>query len=258
MLPANFTELLARFFSGDFSALATLAEHCDRQIMQLIKSERQRYPRSLLATTHLDREDIRQLLFLSLLGSRRQGKSYRPENIPAYLRCLLRHQLIDKWREFFGSEPRNERIVRMRSIDLDTLPDNAATPDEIAEQREERRLVVELMTPREKTIWELLTQGYSPYEMAAILELPDSTVRSQLKRAVRRLQREIPPDWRVTLNRGADIRRPLKLFEIRRRLRIRNPLKWRTAGRSARQRLALLSQTQQRPSLQNRSLPQLG
>ncbi|MFM8250977.1 MAG: RNA polymerase sigma factor [Planctomycetota bacterium] len=258
MLPANIHELLASFFNGNFSALATIAEHCDRQLMQLIQSERQRYPRSLLATTDLDREDIRQLLFMSLIGSWRQGKSYRPDNMLAYLRCLLRHQLIDKWREFFGSEPRNERIVSMRSIDLDTLPDNAPTPDEIAEQREERQLVAELMTPREKTIWELITQGYSPYEMAAILELPDSTVRSQLKRAVSRLQRDIPPDWRVDPKRGAVIRRPLKLFELRGRLRIRKPTPWRYDGRSKRQRLTLLSQTHQRPSLQNRSLPQLG
>lgn len=258
MLAANIQELLVSFFSGDFSALASIAKHCDWQLMQLIKSERQRYPRSLLATADLDREDIRQLLFMSLLGSWRQGKSYRPENMLAYLRCLLRHQLIDKWREYFGSEPRNERIVRMRSVDLDTLPDNAPTPDEIAEEREERRLVAELMTSREKTIWELITQGYSPCEMAAILELPDSTVRSQLKRAVRRLKREIPPDWRVTPNRGAVVRRPLKLYELRGRLRIRRPTQQRYGGRSTGKRLALLCQAHERPSLQNRSLPQLG
>lgn len=253
MLPTNLDKLLGCFFQGEFSALTAIAQRHDRELIRIIDSERKRYPGSPIASVAFDREDVRQILFLVLLSSWRRGRSHLPDNTLGYLRCLLRHTLIDFWRDWVRSCPGSWRKSRSRTINLDSLPDWGPLPDQIVEEREERQLIEQMLKPKEQTLWQLITLGSTSNEMAEELGIVSSTVRARVRRAVIRLKRKIPGDWRVPYERVRRFRRPLKLVELRqpiRRSRLINELRGRWPRR---RQLAFLRESQQGTSLSYRA-----
>ena len=115
-----------------------------------------------------DAEDVAQEVFEALL---RSGKRFRE---PEHLRAWLLRVTINRCKSFFRS------AWQRKTTGLeDDFPDTPFTPDETAVVEAVNRLLKKYR----QVIYLYYIEGYATGEIAAILEMPQNTVLSQLARA---------------------------------------------------------------------------
>lgn len=124
-----------------------------------------------------DVEDLVQLTFANVLASRETFRGDAP--FRAYLLTIARHELYAYWRKR-SARAAEQDIGSLSVQDLATSPSGklAAREDRVLLARALRSIPLELQEILELHYWENL----SGPELATLLELPEGTVRTRLRR----------------------------------------------------------------------------
>ena len=131
-------------------------------------------------------EDLTQATFLGCASGR--DRFEKAASFRTYLFCIARNQLFMHFRK----KGRADAIFDDKSV---SVADLGASPRTLAAARQEQRLLLEALRripvdfqiAIELYYWE----GLSTPELAAVLEIPEGTVRSRLTRAREHLARQI-------------------------------------------------------------------
>ena len=174
-------ELLRAWRGGDASAGRDLFERHFEAVFRFFRNKADR-----------DVEDLVQQTFASCVGARddfRGESSFR-----TYLFTIARHELYAHWKK----RHRREAEVDLGSMsveDLATSPSGelAARHDRVLLARALRSIPLDLQIALELHYWEEL----SGPELSAVLEVPEGTVRSRLRRG-----RELLAERFDALSRG--------------------------------------------------------
>ena len=135
-----------------------------------------------------DANDVSDLVQKTLLGAVKARSSFRGDSsVRTFLFAIARRQLYRYWKG------------RSRHGDLDfgvsSVRDLGSSPSALAADREEKRLVMEalrripvdLQIALELHFWEELSGS----EIAKVLEIPEGTVRSRLRRGLAALRDQV-------------------------------------------------------------------
>jgi len=174
MTPRSDFELLDAWCAGDRRSGEDLFErHFDR-IFRFFRGKVQ----------EPDLEDLVQRTFLASLEARAGFR--REASFGAWLLGIARRQLWHYWRDRRDEEP---------DFSVSSVSDLGPTPSGVVAAREEQRLLssalinlpLDLQIALELHYWE----GMSGPELAVVLDIPEGTVRSRLRRARERLEEEM-------------------------------------------------------------------
>ena len=172
-LPSD-QDLVARMADGDQSAL--------RELMRSNRARLQRFVGRML----YDRDQIDDVVNDTFMAAWRQaGKFERRASVATWLLAIAKNRALSVRREHWRRE---------EALDDDyaaTLVDHRDTPDMVLEQRDGakvlRRLTAELPVHQAQLINLVYNQGKSVREAAAIVGIPDNTVKTRMFLARRRL-----------------------------------------------------------------------
>jgi RNA polymerase sigma factor (sigma-70 family) len=159
---------------------------------------------SFHAIPHLSFDDIRQEALTAWLTHRHSYDQQRGANPKTFLNAVVRNALTDLLRA--ATAQRRGRDIEMRSLDafLDvddpergTLHDvlssmsadadpEIALPHRLPQQALAR--VRDQLNANDQTLMDLLATGRTSADMARLLDLPPSTVRSRVATLIRKLQ----------------------------------------------------------------------
>lgn len=179
MTEVSDTELLERWRAGD--------EKAGRDLYKRLFPAVSRYFRNKVSV-EAESDDLVSTTFLGLLKSR---DTFRGESSPkTFVLCIARN----KWASWVREQKSARKVIaRPDPEDALSAEDLAKSPfSHVAGGREARlllsalrKLPIELQELLELYYWEELTGP----ELAAVLELPEGTVRSKLRRARESLER---------------------------------------------------------------------
>jgi RNA polymerase sigma-70 factor, ECF subfamily len=132
-------------------------------------------------------EEAVQQAFLDLFSAWRRGEQVEQP----------REWLYRGIRQFFVRVEQRTDQQERAAEGLRREAEPAGTPDLDApmRQREVRRRLARISSPREYEILQLRAEGFSYEEIAAILEIHPGTVASTLSRALRKVRREFREDF---------------------------------------------------------------
>lgn len=133
----------------------------------------------------VDVADLVQRTFLACVEGKERFRN--DSSIRTYLFSIARHELYGYWRKKKRAEKFDASVT--------SLHDLAPTPSEVAAGRQDGRLLLEalrripldLQIAIELYYWE----GMRGPELAAVLEIPEGTVRSRLRRGVQALRQRL-------------------------------------------------------------------
>ena len=130
-------------------------------------------------------EDLVQQTLLACVEGRARIRDHA--SFRSYLLQIARHQLYNHYR--------SRRRSKVVDFSVSSVVDLADTPSRVLVREEDARLLLEALRriPLDSQVvlelyfWDDLTGP----EMAAVLEVPEATVRSRVRRALERLRREL-------------------------------------------------------------------
>ncbi len=172
-------------------------------------------PGLLRAATHLVREPAaaEDLLQTTLLVALERADSFDPERgtLQAWLFGVLERQARNhKARESRVPDP--ERLEEKRGRRAELTPPERAAAEEL--ERSLGRALEELPASFRPVLSLRLLHGLTPAEIAAALERPPGTVRSQLQRGLETLRRQLPTGFATTAGVLAMLGRPARGLEV--------------------------------------------
>jgi RNA polymerase sigma-70 factor (ECF subfamily) len=168
-------ELMTAWQRGDERAGAEL---CDRHLESLFR----------FFSSKVHPNDVSDLVQKTMLGVVQSASSFRADsNVRTYILSIARRQMYRHFRD------------RARDKDVDfgvsSIHDLDGSPSSLVAEREQQRLLhealrripVELQIALELHFWE----GLSGSQIADVLEVPEGTVRSRLRRGLEALRRRV-------------------------------------------------------------------
>ena len=177
MLVDSDEDLLRRFQRGDLAALTDLVRRWEAAVYRVAYRVTRR---------HEAAEDVRQTVFLKLVQ--------KPDSVRNVicLRAWLRRAAINEAINVVRRKNRR-RFLFQKRVSAPKVADETSSEDEVM-QREERELLelcLARMQPAERAILALrFDEGLTYQEMAEVLEMPASTLKTQVKRAVAELKQK--------------------------------------------------------------------
>ena len=142
-----------------------------------------RYALRLCGTPELA-EDLVQEAFLALCRKSVQGQNVRDPR--QWTLCVVRHQVSKHLRNC-----RRHREELQPPEVLEAVPDGAAFPG--PDHAGEVRHLLAVLTPREKEVVLLRMESLKYQQIAAHLGVSPKTIAALLARALRKLQKAVPP-----------------------------------------------------------------
>jgi RNA polymerase sigma factor (sigma-70 family) len=182
-------ELLSRFRRGDQHAAD---EIFDRYVERLLQVARRRLSPKL--TRRIDAEDVVQSAYRSFFLHARDG-DYQLQRAGDLWRLLVAITLNKLYGQVEVHTAQRRDVNREDAVGAATQNDNPSvaastepTPDEVAEVSEQLRLILEQITPQERTVLELRLTGQTIEDIANEVGRSQRTVRRLLENTRIRLE----------------------------------------------------------------------
>ncbi|MCM2271842.1 MAG: sigma-70 family RNA polymerase sigma factor [candidate division Zixibacteria bacterium] len=175
-------ELVDSFVKGDTAAFAELVRRYQKNIYFLAYR---------LLGNHLDADDVVQETFVRVY--RRQKEIANVNSFTSFLTRIATNYAIDLLRKRKGRGSVSDDLTELPGETQVDLARRVRTPEELLRDKvvmEEIQRALDRLPPRQRiTIMLHDVDGYTKSEVAAILECPEATVRSNLHIARNKLKK---------------------------------------------------------------------
>lgn len=175
-------ELVESFVKGDTAAFAELVRRYQKNIYFLAYR---------LLGNHLDADDVVQETFVRVY--RRQKEIANVNSFTSFLTRIATNYAIDLLRKRKGRGSVSDDLTELPGEMQVDLARRVRTPEELLKDKvvmEEIQRALDRLPPRQRiTIMLHDVDGYTKSEVAAILECPEATVRSNLHIARNKLKK---------------------------------------------------------------------
>ena len=184
----EFEVLLERVREGSEQAIRELVDAYEGHVRRVV---RRRLNKSLRAK--FDSLDFVQSMWASFFENRGEIAEFdSPEALAGYLAKIVSNKVVEQCRRYLQTEKHN--INRERSLhgaeagESLQPPSPRSTPSEVVHAREQWQRLVENQPAHYQRMVLLRAEGATYTEIAAELEVDESTVRRVLKRLLERLE----------------------------------------------------------------------
>jgi RNA polymerase sigma-70 factor (ECF subfamily) len=172
-------ELIARVAVGDQNAFSQLYDLVAPRVLGLIKR---------LLRDHAQSEEVTQEVFLEIWQTAPRFDSDKGA-VASWILTMAHRRAVDRIR---ASQASRNRDTKIGIRDFDPQYDNVAETVEIRIEHEKVEKAMTQLTERQRQAVTLAYYGgYSHSEVATILELPVSTVKTRLRDGMMRLRDEL-------------------------------------------------------------------
>ena len=172
-------ELIARVAEGDQSAFSQLYDLVAPRVLGLIKR---------LLRDHAQSEEVTQEVFLEIWQTAPRFDSHKGA-VASWILTMAHRRAVDRIR---ASQASRNRDTKIGIRDFDSQYDNVAETVEIRIEHEKVEKAMTRLTERQRQAVTLAYYGgYSHSEVATMLELPVSTVKTRLRDGMMRLRDEL-------------------------------------------------------------------
>lgn len=178
-MPAPLNDLLRHVAEGDQAAFSQFYDQTASRVLAYVRG---------LLIDHAQSEEVTQEVFLEVWQSARR---FDPDkgNAFTWVRGMARLRAIDRIR---SSQAGRERDIRIGIRDYGTEYDHVAETVEIKVERERVDIAMESLSELQREAISLNYYGdYSCGEIAGMLHVPVSTVKTRLRDGIIRLRREM-------------------------------------------------------------------
>jgi RNA polymerase sigma-70 factor (ECF subfamily) len=174
----EFEKLMQRVRDGDAEAGRELFERYGKAIQMVVRHRLDRRLRS-----QFDSLDFAQDAWASFFDTPAENHTFQTsEELVAFLTRVVRHKLIDAYRQRFHTARRDAGPVPDEPLDLSEQPARQPTPSQVAIAEEEWDRLLHNKPPKVRRALEMLRAGHSRQEIAESLGINAKRIQRLIQR----------------------------------------------------------------------------